>query len=103
MSVQDIELQIRDIYGYNISDATISNITAKVQSHITEWQSRPLASVYFVVWMDGMVFKVRKNGKVINKTIYLDVGLNAEGHKDVLGYVVREKRECCILLDECID
>jgi transposase-like protein len=57
MSVRDIELQIRDIYGYNISDATISNITSKIQSHVVEWQSRPLASVYFVVWMDGIVFK----------------------------------------------
>lgn len=85
MSVRDIELQIRDIYGYNISDATISNITSKIQSHVTEWQNRPLASVYFVVWMDGIVFKVRQNGKVINKTIYLAVGLNSEGHKEVLG------------------
>jgi putative transposase len=85
MSVRDIELQIRDIYGYNISDATISTITSKVQAHISEWQSRPLAAVYFVVWMDGIVFKVRQNGKVINKTIYLAVGLNTEGHKEVLG------------------
>jgi putative transposase len=85
MSVRDIELQIRDIYGYNISDATISNITSKIQSHVTEWQSRPLSAVYFVVWMDGIVFKVRQNGKVINKTIYLAVGLNSEGHKEVLG------------------
>jgi putative transposase len=85
MSVRDIELQIRDIYGYNISDATISNITSKIQSHVTEWQSRPLSSVYFVVWMDGIVFKVRQNGKVINKTIYLAVGLNSEGHKEILG------------------
>lgn len=85
MSVRDIELQIRGIYGYTISDATISNITAKVQSHITEWQSRPLSPVYFVVWMDGIVFKVRHNGKVVNKTIYLAVGLNADGFKEVLG------------------
>jgi transposase-like protein len=85
MSVRDIELQIRDIYGYSISDSTISNITSKVQTLITEWQSRPLSPVYFVVWMDGMVFKVRQNGKVINKTIYLAVGLTTEGHKEVLG------------------
>jgi putative transposase len=83
MSVRDIELQIKDIYGYSISDATISNITAKVHAHITEWQSRALASVYFVVWMDGIVFKVRQNGKVINKTIYLAVGLGSDGMKDV--------------------
>jgi putative transposase len=103
MSVRDIELQIRDIYGYNISDATISNITTKVQSHITEWQSRPLASVYFVVWMDGMVFKVRQNGKVINKTIYLAVGLNAEGHKDVLGMWLGESESASFWMSVLTD
>lgn len=85
MTVRDIEAQIREVYGYNISDATISNVTSKVQTLITEWQNRPLSSVYFVVWMDGIVFKVRQNGKVINKTIYLAVGLNSEGHKEILG------------------
>lgn len=103
MSVRDIELQIRDIYGYNISDATISNITAKVQSYITEWQSRPLASVYFVVWMDGIVFKVRHNGKVINKTIYLAVGLNSEGHKEVLGMWLGENESASFWMSVLTD
>jgi len=103
MSVRDIELQIRDIYGYNISDATISNITAKVQSYITEWQSRPLAWVYFVVWMDGIVFKVRHNGKVINKTIYLAVGLNAEGHKEVLGMWLGENESASFWMSVLTD
>jgi putative transposase len=85
MTVRDIEAQIREVYGYNISDATISNVTAKVQTLVTEWQSRPLSSMYYVVWMDGIVFKVRQNGKVINKTVYLAVGLNSEGHKEMLG------------------
>lgn len=103
MSVRDIELQIRDIYGYTISDATISNITAKVQSHITEWQSRPLASVYFVVWMDGIVFKVRQNGKVINKTIYLAVGLNTDGHKEVLGMWLGENESAAFWMSVLTD
>lgn len=85
MTVRDIEAQIREVYGYNISDATISNVTAKVQILVTEWQSRPLSSMYYVVWMDGIVFKVRQNGKVINKTVYLAVGLNSDGHKEMLG------------------
>ncbi len=85
MSVRDIETQIREIYGVNVSDATISNVTSRVHTLVTEWQSRPLSSVYFVVWMDGIVFKVRQNGKAINKTIYLAVGLNAQGFKKVLG------------------
>ena len=53
--------------------------------HIQEWQIRPLERLYFVVWMDGIVFKVRDNGKVINKTIYLAVGLNMQGKKELLG------------------
>lgn len=103
MSVRDIELQIRDIYGYTISDATISNITAKVQSHITEWQSRPLSPVYFVVWMDGIVFKVRHNGKVVNKTIYLAVGLNADGFKEVLGMWLGESESASFWMSVLTD
>ncbi len=85
MTVRDIEAQIREVYGYNISDSTISNVTAKVQTLATEWQNRPLSPMYYEVWMDGIVFKVRQNGKVINKTVYLAVGLNAEGQKEMLG------------------
>jgi putative transposase len=103
MSVRDIELQIRNIYGYTISDATISNITAKVQSHITEWQSRPLSPVYFVVWMDGIVFKVRHNGKVVNKTIYLAVGLNADGFKEVLGMWLGESESASFWMSVLTD
>jgi len=103
MSVRDIELQIRDIYGYTISDATISNITSKIQAHITEWQSRPLSPVYFVVWMDGIVFKVRQNGKVINKTIYLAVGLNSEGFKEVLGMWLGESESASFWMSVLTD
>lgn len=103
MSVRDIEQQMQEIYGYTISDATISNITAKVHAHITEWQSRPLASIYFVVWMDGMVFKVRQNGKVINKTIYLAVGLNSEGHKDLLGMWLGESESASFWMSVLTD
>lgn len=103
MSVRDIELQIKDIYGYSISDATISNITAKVQSHIIEWQNRALASVYFVVWMDGIVFKVRQNGKVINKTVYLAVGLNSEGMKEVLGMWLGENESASFWMNVLTD
>ncbi len=85
MSVRDIEVQIRELYGVNVSDATISNVTSRIHSLVIEWQSRPLSPLYFVVWMDGIVFKVRHNGRVINKTIYLAVGLNSQGFKEVLG------------------
>jgi putative transposase len=103
MTVRDIETQIREVYGYNISDATISNVTAKVQTLVNEWQSRPLSSVYFVVWMDGIVFKVRQNGKVINKTVYLAVGLNSEGHKEVLGMWLGENESASFWMSVLTD
>ena len=90
MSIRDIEVQIHELYGVSVSDATISNVTSRVHSLITEWQSRPLSPVYYIVWLDGMVFKVRQNGKVINKTVYLAVGLNSEGLKEVLGMWLAE-------------
>lgn len=90
MSIRDIEVQIKELYGVSVSDATISNVTSRVHTLISEWQSRPLSQVYFIVWLDGLVFKVRHNGKVINKTVYLAVGLNAEGFKEVLGMWLAE-------------
>ena len=90
MSIRDIEVQIKELYGVSVSDATISNVTSRVHTLISEWQSRPLSPVYFIVWLDGLVFKVRHNGKVINKTVYLAVGLNAEGFKEVLGMWLAE-------------
>ena len=85
MSVSDIEEEMKEIYGINLSTSAISIITNKVSQQAIEWQNRPLDSLYLIVWMDGIVFKVRENGKVINKTVYLCVGLNKEGLKEVLG------------------
>jgi putative transposase len=90
MSVRDIEEELREIYKFNLSESTISNITAKVSQDVLDRQNKPLDSVYFIVWMDGIVFKVRHNGKVINKTIYLAVGLNREGYKELLGMWLAE-------------
>jgi transposase-like protein len=85
MTVSDIEEQLREVYNFNVSTSTISRITDAVASDVIAWQNRPLEPVYLVVWMDGIVFKVRENSKVINKTIYLAVGLNRNGLKEVLG------------------
>lgn len=70
-SVSDIEDELRDIYRINLSSSAISIITNKVMEAASEWQNHPLERVYLVVWMDGIVFKVRESGKVINKTVYL--------------------------------
>ncbi|MBW7848844.1 MAG: IS256 family transposase [Bacteroidales bacterium] len=85
MSVSDIEEQIRELYGFDVSTSTISRITDAVSNEVITWQNRPLESLYLIVWMDGIVFKVRENSKVINKTIYLAVGLRKDGRKEVLG------------------
>ena len=85
MSVSDIEDELRDIYEINLSTSAISIITNKVTQAALEWQNRPLDRLYMVVWMDGIVFKVRESGKIINKTVYLCVGLNERGYKEVLG------------------
>ena len=85
MSVSDIEDELRDIYEINLSTSAISIITNKVTQAALEWQNRPLDRLYMVVWMDGIVFKVRESGKIINKTVDLCVGLNERGYKDVLG------------------
>lgn len=85
MSVSDIEEQIKDIYKFEVSTATISRITSRVAEDIVAWQNRPLEPVYLIVWMDGIVFKVRENSKVVNKTIYIAVGLRKDGYKEVLG------------------
>lgn len=85
MSVSDIEEEMREIYEIELSTSAISIITNKVNQAAQEWQNRPLDPVYLIVWMDGIVFKVRDNGKIINKTVYLCVGLKQNGLKEVLG------------------
>jgi transposase-like protein len=67
MTTRDIEEQIKEIYGVELSETSVSNITAKILENIKQWQERPLDNVYYILWMDGISFKVRQSGKVINK------------------------------------
>ena len=85
MSNSNIEEQIREVYDFDISTSTISRITDRISNDIVAWQNRPLEPVYLITWMDGIVFKVRENSKVINKTMYIAVGLRRDGKKEVLG------------------
>jgi transposase-like protein len=85
LSTRDIESHITDLYGVDISEATISHITDRLDDHIEQWKSRRLDRVYMVVWMDAIVFKVRQDGKVIDKAVQIAVGLNNQGYKEVLG------------------
>jgi transposase-like protein len=90
MTTSDISDQVKQIYGVDVSEGTVSNVTNRIVEHIKEWQSRPLEAVYFTVWMDGIVLKVKHNGKYINKCIYLVIGLKKDGLKEVLGMWMAE-------------
>lgn len=85
MSTSDITEQIRELYDIDISTSSISRITDRVLDDIQIWQNRPLETCYFIVWMDGISFKVREGSKVISKTIYIVIGLKQDGKKEVLG------------------
>jgi putative transposase len=90
MTTRDIEETVKDIYGIEVSESSISNITSVVIEDIKQWQNRALDNVYFVIWLDGIVFKIRQNGRVINKTIYVIIGLKNDGRKEVLGLWINE-------------
>jgi len=85
MTTADISAQVKQVYGVDVSEGTISNVTNRIIEHVKEWQSRQLESVYYVVWMDGIMLKIKHNGKYVNKCIYLVIGLNKDGLKEVLG------------------
>jgi len=85
MTTRDIESHVRELYGVEMSEATISHITDRIIDHIEQWKNRRLDPVYMVVWMDAIVFKVRHEGKVIDKAVQIAVGLNNSGYKEVLG------------------
>ena len=90
MTTSDIETHIRDIYGLSVSDSTISRITDKILPLVKEWQSRPLESVYAVVFMDAIHFYVRSEGQIIKKAVYIAIGINMEGTREVLGMWIGE-------------
>jgi putative transposase len=85
MSTRDIEDHLHDIYGVDASASLISRITDKIMPEVMEWQSRPLSELYPVVFFDGVWFKVKKDGKVVNKCVYSVLGVDVDGKKDILG------------------
>lgn len=90
MTTADIETHIRDIYGIEVSDTTVSRITDKILPAAKEWQQRPLESVYAVVFLDAIHYHVRSEGQIVKKAVYIAIGIDLEGHKDVLGMWVGE-------------
>jgi transposase-like protein len=90
MSLRDISSHIQEMYDTNISHTILSQITDKIIPDIKAWQSRPLESMYCIVWLDAMHYKVRVDGKVVHRALYNILGINKAGHKEVLGMYISE-------------
>src|SRR5215467_14221503 len=81
MTTRDIQAQLQELYGVEVSPTLISNVTEAVMDEVRQWQARPLEAVYPIVYFDGLVVKVRENQRVINKALHLVLGVNLSGHK----------------------
>jgi len=90
MSLRDISAHIKEMYDTDISAATLSAITDKVIPLVKEWQNRPLEDTYCIVWLDAMYYKVKEDGKIVNRCVYNVLGINTEGRKELLGMYVSE-------------
>ena len=88
MSNRDIEDHLQNLYGVDVSPTMISKITDKILPEIREWQSRQLEDVYPIVFMDAIHYSVRKEGIVVKKAVYISIGINKYGEKEVLGFWV---------------
>ena len=101
MSTRDIEEHLRDIYGVEASASLISRITDKILPEVVEWQSRPLEKVYPIVFFDGIVFKVKKDSRIINKCVYSVLGVDMDGRKDILGLWISENESASFWTTVC--
>ena len=90
MGLRDISSHIKEMYDTDISHTVLSQITDKIIPDIKAWQSRPLEAMYCIVWLDAMHYKVRSDGKVQHKALYNILGINKEGHKEVLGMYISQ-------------
>ena len=90
MSVRDIQLHLDDLYGYELSTQTISNITEKIIEKANEWQSRPLDEIYPIIFMDATVLKIRVDRVVKNIAAYIMLGISLEGKKEIIGIWIGE-------------
>ena len=93
MSVRDIQETLRELYGVEVSPTTLSAITDKVWELVEAWQNRSLASLYPIIYLDAIHIKLRREGKVENIAVYTVLGVDVEGHRDVLGHWVGEGHE----------
>jgi transposase-like protein len=90
MTTREITATFQELYDVEVSASLISKVTERVMDEVIQWQSRPLDSVYPIVYLDCIVVKIRQDKQVINKAIYLALGVNVEGHKELLGMWLSE-------------
>ncbi len=85
MTTRDIQAHLQELYGVEVSPDLISTVTDSVITEVLEWQNRPLEAIYPIIYLDALIVRVRSEGRVINKSAYVAVGIPLEGKKDVLG------------------
>jgi putative transposase len=90
MTTRDIAAQLQELYGVEVSPTFISNVTEEVMEEVRQWQNRPLEALYPILYVDCLVVKVRENQRVINKAVYLVLGVTMEGQKELLGMWMSE-------------
>ena len=90
VSVRDIQAHLNQLYGIEVSPTLISNVTNRIMPLIKEWQSRPLQKTYAVVFLDAIHYKVKQEGHIVNKAVYMVIGIDLDGCKDVLGMYIGE-------------
>jgi transposase-like protein len=93
MTVRDIQGTLQELYGIDVSPTTLSAITDKVWELVESWQSRPLANLYAIIYLDAIHIKMRRESKVENTAVYVVLGVDLEGHRDVLGHWVGDGSE----------
>ena len=93
LSTRDVEEMLRDTYGVQVSAGTISTITDQVWPLVEEWQNRPLEQVYAIMYLDAIHIKLRRDGKIENVAVYVVLGVNLDGYRDVLGHWVGDGAE----------
>ena len=101
MTVRDIQSQIKDIYGIEISPTFISSVTDKVMQTASDWQNRMLDKIYPIIYMDALYYKVRTDGRIINRAAYVCLGVDMEGQKDILGLWIGESEGAKFWLSVC--
>ncbi len=90
LGYRQIQAHLQELYSVELSEAQLTNITDKILPVVEEWRSRPLEPIYAIVWLDAIHYKVRHEGRIVNRAVYSLLGVNLEGKKDVLGIYVSE-------------